>query len=48
MWTKIMWDDKFGGKHERRSPAIFTSLKAAREQYNDVRKVDLCEVISST
>lgn len=39
-------DDKFGGKNERHVPALFTSRKAALDQYDDVRKVGLTEFVS--
>lgn len=41
-------DDGWGGwgQQRRRAPALFTNRKAAREQYQDVRKVDLTELLT--
>lgn len=40
-------DDRWGGRNERAAPALFTSRKAARVQYEDVRKVDLTELLNT-
>jgi hypothetical protein len=32
-------DDGWGGHNERWAPAIFSSRKAARQQYRDVRRI---------
>jgi hypothetical protein len=34
-------DDKWGGANLRVTPAIFLTRKQAREQYCDVRKIEL-------
>jgi hypothetical protein len=34
-------DDHWGGQNERPAPAIFTSCKEARRQYQDVRPVTI-------
>lgn len=34
-----LMDDGWGGKNMRRVPAIFTSYKEARRQYQDVRRI---------
>lgn len=39
-------DDGFGGLGNglRKSPAIFPSRRVARERFQDVRRVEICEV----
>lgn len=39
-----MCDDQWGGKNIRLMPSIFKSKKAAQEQYQDVRRVEIREV----
>lgn len=34
-------NDGFGGANRRRCPALFTNRQQAREQYQDVRKVEV-------
>ena len=36
-------DDGWGGSHKRIAPAIFYSRRAARQQYEDVRKVNISD-----
>lgn len=37
-------DDYFGGSHVRVAPAIFYTRREARNQYQDVRKIQIQEV----
>lgn len=37
-------DDYFGGSNVRVAPAIFYTRREAREQYQDVRKIQIEEV----
>lgn len=37
-------DDHWGGSHERKTFAIFRSRAAAREQFQDVRRIEIREV----
>jgi hypothetical protein len=34
-------DDGWGGHNERLAPAIFPNRKAARQQYQDVRRIEV-------
>lgn len=40
----LLLDDQFGGKNLRLAPAIFLTRKEARAQYQDVRKILICDV----
>jgi hypothetical protein len=39
-------DDGFGGSHIRYAPALFSSRREARQQYQDVRKIGLTELLN--
>ena len=38
-WQTV--DDGFGGEHNRLAAALFITRKEAREQYQDVRRVEI-------
>lgn len=45
----IQWiDDGFGGENRRWVPALFLTNKEARQQYEDVRKVEPKGTITKT
>lgn len=39
-------NDGFGGTNFRHAPALFTSRQDARQQYEDVRRIGLTELLS--
>jgi hypothetical protein len=39
-------EDGWGGENRRQSPMLFTSRKAARQQYEDVRRVRVSSTLT--